>query len=126
VRRHRPRTERGGDQVEVAPGFFVTNVGTAEWASDPEVPGTEMHQLVDGDGVQAGMSRYVSTSGPITWTPEQREVAFIVEGSVRIEVAGDAAAAIELGPGDLFTIPAGLETTWHIIAPFKEVWVLAT
>jgi len=27
--------------------------------------------------------------------------------------------------GDLASLPAGLETTWHITPPFTELWVLA-
>jgi uncharacterized cupin superfamily protein len=108
--------------MEPAPGFFVTNASTDEWTSDPEVPGTVMHQLVHADGVEAGLTR-IATSGPVTWTPEQREVAYVVEGSVRIELADGT--TVELGPGDLFSVPPGLETTWHITAPFEEVWAFA-
>ncbi len=109
--------------MEPQPGFFVTSANTTEWEADPEVPGTEMHELVSADGVQAGLSRFASGAEPLTWTPEQREVAFIVEGTVRIEFADGS--SVELGPGDLFSVPPGLETTWHITPPFKEVWVLA-
>ena len=49
---------KGGRNMEVQPGVFVTGVSTDEWEPDPEAPGTEMHQLVDADGVSAGMSRF--------------------------------------------------------------------
>jgi uncharacterized cupin superfamily protein len=111
------------DDMEPKPGVFITRTSTDDWSSDPEVPGTEMHELVHADGVHAGLSRYTSASGPITWTPERREVALILEGSVRIEF-GDG-TDVSLGVGDLFTVPPGLETTWHISPPFKEIWVLA-
>ena len=110
--------------MEPQPGFFVTSAATEEWEPDPEVPGTEMHELVHADGVHAGFSRYTNASGPVTWTPERREIAFILEGSVRIEF-GDG-SSVELGTGDLFSVPAGLATTWHITPPFKEIWVLAS
>ena len=84
----------------------------------------EMHELVHADGVHAGFSRFTSVDGPVPWIPEQREVALILEGSVRIEIAGGD--ALELGVGDLFSLPAGVETTWHITTPFQEVWVLAS
>jgi uncharacterized cupin superfamily protein len=108
--------------MEPHPGFFVTSADTEDWEADPEVPGTEMHELVHADGVQAGLSRFTTAGEPLTWTPETREVAFILEGSARIEL-GDG-SSVELGPGDLFSLPPGLETTWHITPPFKEVWVL--
>jgi uncharacterized cupin superfamily protein len=42
---------------------------------------------------------------------------------VRIEMA--EGQPMELGVGDMFSLPPGVETTWHITAPFKEMWVLA-
>lgn len=108
----------------VHPGVFVSNASADGWRSDPDVPGSQMHELVHADGVWAGLSRFTSVDGPVTWTPDQREVAIILEGSVRIGMAdGDP---FELGVGDLFSLPPGVETTWHITAPFKEMWVLAS
>lgn len=60
----------------------------------------------------------------MSWTPEQREVALILEGSVRIEIEGGD--MLELGVGDVFSLPPGVETTWHVSTPFKEMWVLAS
>jgi uncharacterized cupin superfamily protein len=106
------------------PGVFLSRASTEEWASDPDVPGSEMHELVHADGVWAGLTRFTSVDGPITWTPERREVALIVEGSVRVTVGdGDV---MDLGVGDLFSLPPGVETTWDIRTPFKEMWVLAS
>jgi uncharacterized cupin superfamily protein len=109
--------------MEPYPGVFVSRQDTDEWESDPEVPGSTLHELVHADGVDAGMSRFTEVDGPVTWTPEQREVAIILEGSVRIEI--DDGGSIELGVGDLFSLPPGLETTWHVTTPFKEMFVLA-
>jgi uncharacterized cupin superfamily protein len=109
--------------MELYPGVFVTNAATEEWGPDPEVPGSAMHELVHADGLHAGLSRFTEVNGPVAWTPEQREVAIILEGSVRIEVADGE--TLELGVGDLFSLPPGRETTWHITTPFKEMWVLA-
>jgi uncharacterized cupin superfamily protein len=83
-----------------------------------------MHQLVHADGVWAGFTRFTRVEGPVSWTPDRREVALILEGSVRIEIADGGSLA--LGVGDSFSLPAGVETTWHITAPFKELWVLAS
>jgi uncharacterized cupin superfamily protein len=105
------------------PGVFVTKSSTSEWMSDPDVPGTEVHELVRGDGVWAGLTRYEGASDSMIWTPDRREVAMVLEGSVRIEIAG--ADPMEFEVGDLFSLPPGVETTWHITAPFKEMWVLA-
>jgi uncharacterized cupin superfamily protein len=110
--------------VEPYPGVFVSKASGDDWESDPDVPGSEMRELVHADGVWSGLTRFTSVDGPVIWTPETREVALILEGSVRIEVADSE--PLELTVGDSFSLPAGIETTWHITTPFKEIWVLAS
>jgi uncharacterized cupin superfamily protein len=110
--------------MEPQPGVFVASAATDEWVLDPEVPGSGMHELVHADGLHAGFSRFTEVDGPVPWTPERREVALILEGSVRIELADGG--TLDLGVGDLFSLPPGRETTWHITTPFKEMWVLAS
>ena len=109
--------------MEPHPGVFVSNVLADHWESDPEVPGTEMHELAHADGIWSGLSRITSTTGPLTWTPPQRETIHVLEGSVRIEFADGT--RLELLPGDIASLPGGVETTWHVTTPFKEFWVLA-
>jgi uncharacterized cupin superfamily protein len=82
-----------------------------------------MHGLVHADGVWAGLTRFTTAGGPSPWTPSQRETIYVLEGEVRIEITGGP--ALTLKPGDLASLPAGLETIWHITPPFTELWVLA-
>ena len=56
-------------------GVFVSEASTDAWEPDPDVPGTQMHELVHADGVWAGLTRYTNTDGPVTWAPDHREVA---------------------------------------------------
>ena len=109
--------------MEIRPGMHVASGSTADWESDPDVPGSTMHELVHDGSIWAGMTRIDEASEPTTWTPEQREVFVVLEGSVRVEFAdgGD----VTVGVGDIATIPAGMTTTWHVTTPFKEAWVLA-
>ncbi len=106
--------------MESSHGLFVSNVSTRDWAPDPDVPGTEMHELVHEGEVWVGLTRIQATDGPLRWTPEQRETVHVLEGSVRIEF--DDRPTLELGPGDLASFPAGLAMTWHVSTPFKELW----
>jgi uncharacterized cupin superfamily protein len=108
--------------MEPQPGMFVARADTDEWEADPDVPGTEMHELVHEGSMWAGMTRIDSAPEPVAWTPEQREIAVVLEGGVRIEFADGT--DVTLGVGDAFTIPAGMTTTWHVTTPFKELWVL--
>jgi uncharacterized cupin superfamily protein len=45
------------------------------------------------------------------------------EGAARIEI--NDGPTLQLGIGDVASIPAGAETTWHLTVPFREFWVLA-
>jgi uncharacterized cupin superfamily protein len=106
--------------MESSRGVFVSNVSTSDWTADPDVPGTEMHELLHEGHLWVGLTRILATEGPLPWTPEQRETVHILEGSVRIEFANRP--QLELGPGDVASFPAGLAMTWHVSTPFKELW----
>jgi quercetin dioxygenase-like cupin family protein len=109
--------------MELQAGVFVSNVSTDDWEADLEVGG-EVHTLCDADGVQAGLSRIQQApEKPIPFRSEMRETIIILEGSVRIEIAGGA--TLELKKGDIASLPKGAETLWHVTAPFKEMWVMA-
>ena len=109
--------------MQSARGVFVSSVSAEDWTDDPDVPGTQMHELVREDGVWAGLTRILSTDGPLSWTPDQRETVHVLEGSVRIEF--EDRAPLELGVGDIASFPAGLAMKWHVSTPFKELWFMA-
>jgi uncharacterized cupin superfamily protein len=106
--------------MESSPGVFVSNVSTDAWEPDPDVPGSEMHEVVHEGDTWVGMTRILAVDGPVPWTPDQRETIHVLEGSVRIEFEGRP--PVELGPGDIASFPAGLAMTWHVSTPFKELW----
>jgi len=109
--------------MELQPGVFVSSESTDDWEMDAEVGG-EVHVLCDADGVHAGLSRILQTpEQPISFKSEKRETIIILEGSVRIEIAGGA--TLDLKQGDMASLPKGAETLWRVTAPFKEMWVLA-
>ena len=108
--------------MESSEGVFLSNVATDDWTPDPDVPGTEMHELVHEGDVWIGLTRIQAIDAPLPWTPEVRETIHVLEGSVRIEFEGRP--PLELGPGDLASFPAGLAMTWHVSTPFKELWIL--
>ena len=109
--------------MEHPPGVVVSKVSTEQWAADPDVPGTEMHEVVRADGVWAGLTRMTSVDGPIDWTPEHRETALVLEGSVRIEFADGSSLVLQ--EGDIASFPGGTQMTWHVTTPFKELWLLS-
>ena len=111
--------------METHPGVFVSSADTEDWEFDPEVGG-DLHVLCTGVGVEARMSRFTdaSATGPITYTPPQRETLIVLEGRADVEITGGP--TIQLRPGVLASIPAGVETRWRILErPFKEFWTIA-
>ena len=108
--------------MEQRPGLYVSSIEADDWEPDPDVPGSEMHELVHVDGIWSGMTRITRTNGPMPWTPPHRETIHILEGHVRIEFADGP--DLELSAGDLASLPAGVETTWHVTPPFKELWFM--
>jgi quercetin dioxygenase-like cupin family protein len=110
------------DPVDVGGGVFISRVTTEDFEPDPDVPGTEQHVLYAGAELSAGMSRIPADGDPITWTLPQREVLLVLEGTARIQIKDGP--TLNLRAGDMATLPAGLQTTWHVSAPFKEFWVL--
>jgi hypothetical protein len=51
-------------------------------------PGSEVDELAHADGVWAGLTRFTAVDGPSQWTPSQRETIYVLQGEVRIEIAG--------------------------------------
>jgi uncharacterized cupin superfamily protein len=109
--------------TEALAGVFASSIDPDDWEPDPDVPGSEMHELVDADGTWAGLTRFRTADGPSRWTPPRRETILVLEGEVTIEVADGP--TLHLRPGDLASLPGGRATTWHITAPFKEFWVFS-
>ena len=101
----------------------MSRVSTDMWEPDEEVGG-EMHLLcsIQG-GVDAGLSRFTETTGPVSWTLPERETLLVLEGTARFEFPDGQ--VLEVRPGDIASLPKGAKTTWHITTPFKEFWVMA-
>ena len=108
--------------------MFLSHVATEEEVGARSGVGgdAEAHVLfdmTDSGGPWAGLSRFTESADPPPWTPESREVLFVLEGEVQIEIADGP--TLELKAGDMASLPAGVETTWHFAKlPFKEMAVL--
>jgi uncharacterized cupin superfamily protein len=105
--------------MEIHEGVFVSRVNATEWEPDPDVGG-EMHVLVGESDAYAGMTRYTKDPGPVEWTLPVRETLVVLEGSVRVEIAGGP--TLELAVGEMASLPAGARTTWHLTVPYNEIW----
>jgi uncharacterized cupin superfamily protein len=108
--------------MERFPGVFVSNMATTYWEQCNEIGG-EAHPLCSADGVEAGLWRFTGSSRALEWRFAARETIFVIEGYATIEFADGS--QLEVGPGDIASIPQGSETTWHIMTPFKEFRIRA-
>ena len=108
-----------GNQMEVHPGVYLSNLGADDWQSEPDVDG-EFQVFVDQPDSYIGMSRYLTDPGPVSWAPSVRETLLVLEGSVRIDI--DGGPTLHLRVGDVASLASGTRTTWHITTPFRELW----
>jgi uncharacterized protein len=102
-------------------GVHVGNVDNSEWEKDDEVGG--LVQVLFEDDASAGG---LWAAGPDPHVAKDhvlpaRETIVILEGRVRIEIQDGP--TLELGPGDIASMPKGATTTWHPSPDFKEVWL---
>ena len=105
---------------EIHPGVFVSSVRPDAWIPDPDVGG-DMHILVEEQDGFVGMTRYETDPGRIDWTPPERESFLVLEGAATIEI--QAGPTLQVGVGDLVSLPAGAVTTWHVTVPYRELWI---
>jgi uncharacterized cupin superfamily protein len=105
--------------MEIHPAVFVSSIATTDWKADPEVGG-EFHVLVEDETAYAGMSRFRDLAELEPWTLPERETILILEGKARIEIEGGP--TLELGVGEMASLPKGAVTRWHLTLPFKEIW----
>src|SRR5215213_8146487 len=112
--------------MQVHPGVFVSTTSTEEWRPDPEIGGgAEEHVLIDTGAMRAGLSRFAADADPQPppWVLPQTQILLVLEGGARIDI--EDGPTLDLGPGDMASLPKGAVTRWHLTLPFKELWVLA-
>jgi uncharacterized cupin superfamily protein len=118
----RPTSTTGRTLVaDVGGGNYVSRVDSNDFEPDDEVGGL-VHMLFEDGEAMGGL-----------WKPEPdvsiytgvvlhaRETIVVLAGSVRIEV--ENGPTLDLGVGDMASMPKGAVTTWHPSPDFKEVWV---
>jgi uncharacterized protein len=107
--------------TELGGGVFVTRVDSEEFEPDEEVGGFT-HMLFEDGETMAGIWKPGSDIGswPKVEELHARETIVVLQGSVQIEI--EDGPTLDLGPGDMASMPKGSVTTWHPSADFKEIW----
>ncbi|MDP8298353.1 MAG: cupin domain-containing protein [Candidatus Tantalella remota] len=52
------------------------------------------------------------------WSYDEQEVCYILEGNAKVEPFDGE--AVEFGPGDMVTFPAGMDCVWEITSAIKK------
>ena len=110
--------------TDLGGGVYVSRVDSDDFEADDEIGGFTHMLFEDGD-TMAGMWKPGSDvdAWPKTEELHARETIVVLEGSVRIEI--EDGPTLDLGVGDIASIPKGAVTTWRPSADFKEIWLYA-
>ncbi len=71
-------------------------------------------------GVEVGV--WECTAGASTDT-EVEEIFMVVSGRARIDFTSPALPSIEVGPGDLVRLAAGMQTVWTVTETLRKVYI---
>ncbi len=74
----------------------------------------------DLDGVEVGV--WECTPG-VSTDIEAEEVFVVIFGRARIDFASPELPSIEVGPGDLVRLEAGMQTVWTVTETLRKVYV---
>jgi uncharacterized cupin superfamily protein len=106
--------------TDLGGGIYVSRVDSEDWELDPEVGGS-VHVLFEDGETAGGLWKLEPDSrGTEGHELPARETIVVLKGTVRIEIRGGP--TLELGIGDMASMPKGSVTTWHPSADFKEIW----
>ncbi|HEY7195616.1 MAG TPA: cupin domain-containing protein [Gaiellaceae bacterium] len=104
--------------ADLGGGVYVSRVDSDDFEPDEEAGGFS-HMLFEGGGLWRPDP---DTTGPYADLElPARETIVVLEGSVKVEIEGGP--TLDLGVGDMASMPKGAITTWHPSADFREVWV---
>ena len=107
--------------ADLGGGVYVSRVDSDEFRADEETGGFT-HSLFDDGIATAGLWKPGSDVGDWPKTEElpARETIVVLMGSVRIEI--EDGPTLDLGVGDMASMPKGAVTTWHPSPDFKQIW----
>ena len=107
--------------ADLGGGVYVSRVDSDEYEPDDEVGGF-VHTLFEDGETAAGLWKIGSdvSGGAQGHELPARETIVVLEGSVRIGI--EDGPTLDLGQGDMASMPKGAVTSWHPSPDFKEVW----
>ncbi|NTV38914.1 MAG: DUF861 domain-containing protein [Demequinaceae bacterium] len=88
----------------------------------PTVGEVELGELRLGGGQGATVGVWECTPGTST-DVEVDEVFVVLSGRARIDFVAPKLPSIEIGPGDVFRLEAGMKTVWTVTETLRKVYV---
>jgi uncharacterized cupin superfamily protein len=107
--------------TDLGGGVYVSRVDRDDYEADDEDGGL-VHVLVEDGAAMAGLWKPDPT--PSTYAGlvlPARETIIVLSGTITIEI--EDGPTLELGVGDMASMPKGAVTTWHPSPDFREAWV---
>jgi uncharacterized cupin superfamily protein len=110
--------------TDIGQGIYLSRTDTQEWEPDDEVGGAA-HMLFDESDVskvglwRADEGEPRGPSDPVVLPA--RETIVVLEGAVRVGV--DGTTDLDLGPGDMASLPEGSSVVWDADPGCKVIWV---
>jgi uncharacterized cupin superfamily protein len=107
--------------ADLGSGVYLSRIDTDEWQPHEETGGS-VQIIFEEDGTTCGLWRR-DPNGTLGEPHElpARETFVVLEGTVRIEIMNGP--TLELGEGDIASLPKGAVTTWRPSPEFKEIWL---
>lgn len=108
--------------TDLGNGVHVSTTDPNEWVADEDVGGVA-HILFQEGVSTAGLWRSDPSSPNRSVEVEipARETIVVLEGSVRVGI--DGTSALDLGPGDMASVPKGSRIAWDPSPDCKVFWV---
>jgi uncharacterized cupin superfamily protein len=110
--------------AEPGEGIYVSRVDPGDWKPDLDIGGQAHMLFEEPDGSTVGLWRSdpAEPSGPADAVEiPLRETILVLQGSVRIGI--DDREPLELGEGEIVSIPKGSMVAWDPTPDCKVFWV---
>ena len=79
-------------------------------------------EVEPGEIAGATVGVWECTAGTST-DSEVDEVSVVISGRARIDFVSPALPSIEVGPGDVFRLEAGMKTVWTVTETLRKIYV---
>ena len=109
--------------TDLGGGVYVSRIDSDEFEPDEEDGGFAHTLFEDGDAMGGLWRPDPAQSVYADLVLPARETIVVLAGSVRIEI--ENGPTLDLGAGDMASMPKGAVTTWYPSPDFKEVWVFS-